>query len=77
MPILARPTRGVSRSAIRSAARVAYVVARDLVHADVYASVGIDPAVGREAALANPHWQGTLRWSARKLVPFLREQGII
>ena len=59
------------------AARVAYVVARDLVHPDVYASVGIDPAVGRKAALANPHWQGTLRWSARKLVPFLREQGII
>ena len=40
-------------------------------------SVGIDPAVGRKAALANPHWQETLRWSARKLVPFLREQGII
>ena len=58
-------------------ALVAYVVARDLVHADVYASVGIDPAVGRTAALANPHWRGTLRWSARKLVPFLREQGII
>ena len=69
---------GAQRTAARwCAARVAYVVARDLVHPDVYASVGIDPAIGRKTALANPHWQGTLRWSARKLVPFLREQGII
>jgi hypothetical protein len=58
-------------------ARIAFVVARNLVHPDVYACVGIDPAVGHEAALANPHWQESLRWSARKLVPFLREQGII
>ncbi len=58
-------------------ARIAYTVGRNLVHPDVYASVGIDPAVGHQAALANPHWQESLRWSARKLVPFLREQGII
>jgi hypothetical protein len=59
------------------AARIAFVVARNLVHRDVYKSVGIDPLVGHKAALANPHHQETLRWSARKLVPFLREQGII
>ncbi|TQM02280.1 AurF N-oxygenase family protein [Pseudonocardia kunmingensis] len=59
------------------AARIAFVVARNLVHRDVYASVGIDPAVGHRAALANPHHRETLHWSARKLVPFLREQGII
>jgi hypothetical protein len=58
-------------------ARIAYVVARNLVHPEVYRSVGIDPEVGRKAALANPHWQSSLRWSARKLVPFLRDQGII
>jgi hypothetical protein len=58
-------------------ARIAFVVARNLIHADVYASVGIDPQVGRRAALNNPHWQESLRWSARKLVPFLREQRII
>lgn len=56
---------------------IAYVVARNLVHPDVYKSVGIDPDVGRRAALANPHWQETSRWSARKLVPFLREQELI
>jgi hypothetical protein len=58
-------------------ARVAFVVARNLIHRDVYKSVGIDPAVGQKAALANPHHQEMLRWSARKLVPFLREQQII
>jgi P-aminobenzoate N-oxygenase AurF len=58
-------------------ARIAYVVATNLIHPDVYASVGIDPEVGRGAATANPHWQESLRWSARKLVPFLREQGLI
>ena len=69
---------GAQRAAAQwFAARVAFVVARNLVHADVYASVGIDPRVGHAAALANPEWQETLRWSARKVVPFLREQGII
>jgi P-aminobenzoate N-oxygenase AurF len=58
-------------------ARVAFVVARNLIHRDVYSAVGIDPAVGHKVAVANPHHQETLRWSARKLVPFLREQGII
>jgi hypothetical protein len=58
-------------------ARIAHVVARNLIHPDVYKSVGIDPEVGRKAALANPNWQETLRWTARKLVPFLREQKII
>ncbi|RTL67991.1 MAG: diiron oxygenase [Pseudonocardiaceae bacterium] len=57
--------------------RIAFVVARNLIHADVYASVGIDPKVGKAAALANPHHRETLRWSARKLVPFLREQGLV
>ncbi|MDT7649039.1 MAG: hypothetical protein QOI36_445 [Pseudonocardiales bacterium] len=59
------------------AARIAFVVARNLIHRDVYRSVDIDPDAGRKAALANPHHQEMLRWSARKLVPFLREQGII
>jgi hypothetical protein len=60
-----------------ASARIAFVVARNLIHRDVYRSVGIDPKVGRKAALANPHHREMLRWSARKLVPFLREQGII
>jgi len=74
MPQAGRAERGVAQYL---SARTAYLVARNLVHQDVYASVGIDPQVGRRAALDNPHWQESLRWSARKLVPFLREQGII
>ena len=74
MPKTNRVQRAVARW---FSARIAYLVARNLVHPEVYASVDIDPEVGRKAALANPHWQESLRWSARKLVPFLREQGII
>jgi len=50
---------------------------RRMLHPDVYQSVGIDPDVGRRAALANPHWQETSRWSVPRLVPFLREQELI
>jgi hypothetical protein len=74
MPKTNRAQRAIGRYL---SARIAFVVARNLVHADVYRSVGIDPEEGRKAALANPHWQETLRWSARKLVPFLREQRLI
>lgn len=58
-------------------ARIAAVVARNLIHPEVYRSVGIDPKVGAKAARNNPHHQEMKRWSARKLVPFLREQRII
>jgi 1,2-phenylacetyl-CoA epoxidase catalytic subunit len=74
MPRTNAPQRALARFL---SARVAFVVARNLIHRDVYKSVGIDPAVGQKAALANPHHQEMLRWSARKLVPFLREQQII
>jgi P-aminobenzoate N-oxygenase AurF len=74
MPRTNAPQRALARFL---SARVAFVVARNLIHRDVYKSVGIDPAVGQKAALANRHHQEMLRWSARKLVPFLREQQII
>jgi hypothetical protein len=54
-----------------------YRIATNLVHPDVYKSVGLDPKVARKVARANPHHQDTVRWTARKLVPFLREQGMI
>lgn len=74
MPKMNRAQRATGRY---FTARIAHLVARNLVHPDVYRSVGIDPEVGRKAALGNPHWQDSLRWAARKLVPFLREQGLI
>jgi hypothetical protein len=74
MPKTNGPQRALARYL---SSRVAFVVARNLIHRDVYKAVGIDPVVGHRAAVANPYHQETLRWSARKLVPFLREQGII
>jgi hypothetical protein len=52
-------------------------IATNLIHPDVYRSVGLDPKQAHKVARANPHHQETMRWTARKLVPFLREQGMI
>ncbi|BBF99970.1 MULTISPECIES: AurF N-oxygenase family protein [Pseudonocardia] len=71
-------TNAAQRSLARNeTAAIAFVVARNLIHPEVYRSVGIEPSVGRKIARANPHHREMLRWSARKLVPFLREQGVI
>ena len=58
-------------------ARAAASVVSRLVHPDVYRSVGIDPSIGRRAALANPHFRATLRWSASKAVAYLESLGLI
>jgi hypothetical protein len=50
---------------------------RSLINPKVYASVGIDPAEGRRAALANPHHHEMIRWAGEKIVPFLDEAGLI
>ena len=54
-----------------------YRIATNLVHPEVYRSVGLDPKQAAAVARANPHHQETVRWTARKLVPFLREQKMI
>jgi P-aminobenzoate N-oxygenase AurF len=74
MPRTNRLRRAVARF---TTAQMAVVIANNLVHRDVYAAVGIDPKVGYRAAQANPNHQETKRWTARKLVPFLREMGLI
>jgi hypothetical protein len=74
MPTLNPARREVDRSL---AALAGYRIATNLIHPDVYKSVGLDPKTARAAARNNPHHQETIRWSARKLVPFLREQGMI
>jgi hypothetical protein len=58
-------------------ARAAASVVSRLVHPDVYRSVGIDPSTGRRAALANPAFRATLRWSASKAVDHLTALGLI
>ncbi len=57
--------------------RAAYTIANRLVHPDVYAAVGIPPAVGRAAARANPHWRATLRWSAARVHATLAGVGLV
>ncbi|HEX3830234.1 MAG TPA: diiron oxygenase [Sporichthyaceae bacterium] len=59
------------------AAVVAYLIIDSLIDPKVYASVGIEPAVGRAAALANPNHQQSRRWMAERITGFLREEGLI
>ena len=58
-------------------ARVAYILTRVLISPKVYASVGLDPREARQAALANPYFQETLRYGGEKLVGFFADQGLI
>jgi hypothetical protein len=58
-------------------AALAYLIIDGMIDPHVYAAVGIAPAQGRAAALANPHHQETRRWMAEKIVRFLRDEGLI
>ena len=58
-------------------ARSAYIVGTRLVHPDVYPAVGLDPGLARAAARTNPRYRATLRWAARRLVPFFDEVGLL
>jgi len=71
---LSRAERAYHRTVL---ARVAYIVGRRLVSPEVYRSVGLDPAAGHRAALANPHFQETLSFGGEKIVAFLDEHGLI
>jgi hypothetical protein len=58
-------------------ARAAYLTGSRLIAPEVYRSVGIDPAVGRRAALTNPHHRETMRWAGSKVVAYLRDLDLI
>jgi hypothetical protein len=58
-------------------AYVAYVVCRSLINPRVYLAVGLDPREARRVALANPHFRETIRFSGEKIMPFLREAGLV
>ena len=58
-------------------AQTCVMVARSLVNPAVYASVGIDPRVGRRAALGNPHYRATMQWMGEKPLAFLRENNLL
>ena len=58
-------------------AQAAFVMMRSLVHPDVYAAVGIDPAEGRRTALGNESYRQTIAWMGEKVMPYLQEQGMV
>ncbi|HET8582553.1 MAG TPA: diiron oxygenase, partial [Jatrophihabitans sp.] len=60
-----------------SSAVVAAFVADSLISKDVYARVGLDPDEAARAARNNPHWHGSRRWMAEKIMAFLSEQGML
>lgn len=76
-----RTTPRLTRASLRRhrvrTALVAFGVIDSMVDPRIYRSVGISPREGRAAALANPHFQDTRRWMAEKIVPFLRDAGLI
>jgi hypothetical protein len=78
---LVRGMSGLSRPALELhrtvTALVAYAVVNVLVHPGVYTAVGLDPRLGRAAALANPHHRESRRWMAEKIVAFLNDVGMI
>jgi hypothetical protein len=57
--------------------RAAHLCGTRLIHPEVYRSVGIDPAAGRRAAMANPHFRETLRWSGERVVAYLNDLGLV
>jgi hypothetical protein len=74
MPRLSAPARAHHRLI---AALVSAIVASVLIDPAVYSSVGLDPAVARRAARANPHHRQTVRWMGEKIMRFLAENGMV
>lgn len=78
---LEKSLKGISKRELKwhqfIVAQAAYVTMRSLIHPDVYQAVGIDPMVGRRAALSNPNYRAAIGWMGEKMVPYLDELGLI
>jgi hypothetical protein len=61
----------------RLIAQTSLMVARALIHPDVYVAVGLDPRAAKRAAFTNPAYQETLGWMGERAIGFLDEQGLI
>jgi hypothetical protein len=59
------------------AGETARVISRSLISPRVYASVGLDPAQAAEAARTSPHRQDVLRQSAKRLMDFFDDIGLL
>ncbi|MEJ2860909.1 AurF N-oxygenase family protein [Actinomycetospora flava] len=74
MATLSRAEKAYQRFII---AYISMFVVRSLINPKVYEAVGIDPAVGRRAALGNPNHREMIRWAGEKIMPFLDEAGLV
>ncbi|MGW4111848.1 AurF N-oxygenase family protein [Actinosynnema sp. NPDC004786] len=52
-------------------------ITRSLINPEVYAAVGLNRDEAHKAALTNPHWRETIRWSGERIMKFLDEVGLV
>ena len=52
-------------------------ITRSLINPEVYAAVGLDQDQAHKAALSNPHWRESIRWSGERIMKFLDEVGLV
>ncbi|MEU6313809.1 diiron oxygenase [Streptomyces sp. NPDC047014] len=55
----------------------AVAVTKLLVNNRVYLDMGLDPRAARSQLRTDPHFRETLLWSGARVVPFLRDIGMI
>jgi hypothetical protein len=58
-------------------ATVAMFITRSIITPKAYAAVGLDQREAHHAALGNPHWQESIRWSGERIMKFLDEVGLV
>ncbi|HEX6346131.1 diiron oxygenase [Umezawaea sp.] len=58
-------------------ATVAMFITRSIINPKAYAAVGLDVDEAHRAALGNPAWQETIRWSGERIMKFLDEVGLV
>lgn len=56
---------------------VSFHVTRSLINPYIYKAVGIRPKHGLQAALSNPYWQETIRYSGERIMSFLDDAGLV
>ncbi|MFD4196128.1 AurF N-oxygenase family protein [Amycolatopsis thermoflava] len=56
---------------------VSFAITRSLINPRVYKAVGLNPREAWEAAMNNPHWHETLRWSGERIMAFLDDAGLV
>lgn len=56
---------------------VSFAITRSLINPHVYQAVGLPPKEAWRTAMANPHFQETIRWSGERIMAFLDETGLV